>query len=364
MTDGVAATRQANEIEEFVSRMSADDSTAQPTPGTDAVRAFYDRFSDERSKRYAERANPRIEKAIARILPLVREHSTIFEIGCGAGLVAEELMRKACRGSFWGCDISEKAIALAKSRVTSDNAHFRRLDAVAQFADLRSWLPKAVDLVVMVDVIEHLPLDSHAGFFRNLTDVLHSGSAVVLTFPSPHYQQHLRDHNPAELQVVDEIIELPHLQMRAEENGLFVKEYALVDVWLPNQYAHCILKRRVPICSEADEPALAGREIAHLVAPGEKVILVDDDAWSGRLPQELKTLPFIEHAGAYWGTPANDEIAISELERLRETGAKYIVFARPSFWWLDYYAGFQAHLRERYSCILENDRIIVFSLVV
>ena len=342
--------------------MNSGDSPNPRAPNDDEVRAFYDRFSDERTKNYVERANPRIEKAIERILPLVGEDSAVLEIGCGAGLVAEQIARKAGRGSLWGCDISDKAIAIAKSRVKADNVHFRALDAAAQFAELKSWVPQRLDLVVMVDVIEHLPLESHAAFFRNLADILHSESAVVLTFPSPDYQRYLRDYNPAELQIIDESIELLHLHALAVENGLFVKDYALVDVWLPNQYVHCVLKQHRPIPSETAELTLAADEIAKLVAPDLRIILVDDGAWAGLLPSERKTFPFIERDGVYWGPPADDEVAVRELERLREAGAKYIIFARPSFWWLDHYANFHSYLRENYSCVFKNEQMIAFRL--
>jgi hypothetical protein len=50
------------------------------------------------------------------------------------------------------------------------------------------------------------------------------------------------------------------------------------------------------------------------------------------------------------------------LERLRLAGARYLVVAWPSFWWLDFYAEFAQHVRRRYRCSLENSRLVVFDL--
>ena len=54
--------------------------------------------------------------------------------------------------------------------------------------------------------------------------------------------------------------------------------------------------------------------------------------------------------------------AIQELERLREAGAEFIVFAWSTFWWFDYYAGLHRHLRTGFPCLLENDCLAVFDL--
>ena len=55
--------------------------------------------------------------------------------------------------------------------------------------------------------------------------------------------------------------------------------------------------------------------------------------------------------GTYAGHhPADDEVAIAQLERLRERGAKYLVLPASSMWWLDHYERFARHLEDRYAC--------------
>ena len=108
----------------------------------------------------------------------------------------------------------------------------------------------------------------------------------------------------------------------------------------------------------------ARSDLAQLVPDGSSLILVDGDEWGGGaepLPGR-RTLPFLERGGAYWGPPANDETAVSELERLRGAGAAFIAFWWTSFWWLDEYGGFARYLRERFPLILEGDHLVVFDL--
>jgi hypothetical protein len=104
------------------------------------------------------------------------------------------------------------------------------------------------------------------------------------------------------------------------------------------------------------------KEISSLIPPGETFLLVDDDQVGGELFSGRTAWPFLERDGKYWGPPSDDASAICELERLRQLGASFTVFAWPAFWWLDYYAGFHSYLREKHPCVLENDRVVVFDL--
>jgi hypothetical protein len=108
---------------------------------------------------------------------------------------------------------------------------------------------------------------------------------------------------------------------------------------------------------------LTTQDIVGLVPAEESFISVDADRWGiGDFVEGRRRLPFPERDGQYWGPPPDDDAAIREGERLRNSGASFIIFGWPAFWWLDYYAGFHRHLRSTYPCILENDRLVVFDL--
>jgi hypothetical protein len=111
-----------------------------------------------------------------------------------------------------------------------------------------------------------------------------------------------------------------------------------------------------------EQVQLATREIALVIPPGELFILVDEDNWLISASAGRRAIPFLERDGRYWGPPPDDEIAIRELKRLRQSGASFMVFGWPAFWWLDYYAGLRSYLRSRFRCLLENERIVVFDL--
>jgi hypothetical protein len=59
-----------------------------------------------------------------------------------------------------------------------------------------------------------------------------------------------------------------------------------------------------------------------------------------------------EYAGHY---PPNSKEAIAHLEEIRKRGAEYLLFPSTSFWWLDHYREFAAHLEGRYETVLRQE---------
>lgn len=106
----------------------------------------------------------------------------------------------------------------------------------------------------------------------------------------------------------------------------------------------------------------AVQDIDSLIPIEATVILVDDASFGAEAFAGRRTRPFLEREGQYWGPPPDDETAIRELERMRRSGASFMVFGWPAFWWLDYYSGLHDYLNSKFRCILQNSRLIVFDL--
>ena len=105
------------------------------------------------------------------------------------------------------------------------------------------------------------------------------------------------------------------------------------------------------------------KDIKIFVPKKSKMILVDDDQW--QLSDEIagrKIVHFIERENQYWGPPANDDQAIQEIKNQVKEKAGFIFFTWPVFWWLDYYKGMSAWLREKHECVIENERLVGFKL--
>lgn len=113
---------------------------------------------------------------------------------------------------------------------------------------------------------------------------------------------------------------------------------------------------------EAHRLILAREELRSLIPLDASFILIDDGQWLEELSAPGHPIPFLERDGEYWGPPSDDHEAIREVDRLFRRGARFVVFARPSFWFLKYYSGLHRHLRTNHVCVLENDRVVVFEL--
>jgi SAM-dependent methyltransferase len=100
---------------------------------------------------------------VDHILPMLKRHhlepSTVCEVGCGAGEVLRLLqqhMSDTC--TFWGYDISPQAIEMCKERA-NERLHFK-------LADLRREQDAFFDLILILDVLEHL--EDYFSFLRDL----------------------------------------------------------------------------------------------------------------------------------------------------------------------------------------------------
>lgn len=107
----------------------------------------------------------------------------------------------------------------------------------------------------------------------------------------------------------------------------------------------------------------AESDLAAVIPPDATVILLDQEALREYLTSEYRILPFLEREGVFWGLPPDDATAVRELERLRvDRDAHFLTVASPSFWCLEHYVGFAAHLRSRYPCLLTSERMLIFDL--
>lgn len=114
--------------------------------------------------------------------------------------------------------------------------------------------------------------------------------------------------------------------------------------------------------------AALAKDLVEVLPAGAHYLLVDEGSWSGKdhkgvvLTADHHPRPFLEREGEYWGRPADDGSAITEVELARDAGAEFIVFPWFTFWWLDYYEEFSSHLRQSFRCILANDLLVVFDM--
>jgi glycosyltransferase involved in cell wall biosynthesis len=107
----------------------------------------------------------------------------------------------------------------------------------------------------------------------------------------------------------------------------------------------------------------ATQDLGAFISPETSYLLADEAKWQNRdLALPGRPVPFPEKDGQFGGNPPDDETAVREFERLRQSRPSFMVFGWPAFWWLDYYTGLARHLRSQFPCLLASEHVIVFDL--
>jgi len=240
-------------------------SPARAAVPADAVRAFYDQHVVDKVADFVD-GNRRVDAAWDTIQqwapPAPR---AILEVGCGFGQITWRLATRWPDAQVTGFDISPRSIELAGKVFQRDNLMFAagQLEAVSH--------PSGYDLIVLVDVYEHIAVVDRPAFQASLNRLLAPAGRLVLTFPTPAHQRLLRANYPDRLQPVDVDIEMAALQELAIATEARLVMFSERDVWTSGDYAHAALGRDA-----------TGRPVERVIRPAPRPI---DRAW-----RKLRTL--------------------------------------------------------------------------
>ena len=294
----------------------------------------------------------------------------VMEIGCGFGRITKRLAETWPDADITALDLSPEQLANAR-RYCGDNPRVR----FEQYDFYSSQpLPSGdYDAVVAIEVFLHHPPQFVVPLFKRLADAAQHIASLDWSedWPGP-LPEHVWVHDYpklfAEAGLNCATFALPE-KVDGKQQKLFIAARELSKEL--RQVEHQFSERTRAASSSdgqiggdwTEQLRLATTELIGLIPAGAGFILVDDAQW-GKVRElaPYRVTPFLEKNGCYWGPPANDDEAIRELERLNKDGASHIVFAWPSFWWLEHYAGLRRYLRAFFLCVLENERLVVFRL--
>lgn len=189
------------------------------------VSAFYDEFVDRQAR---VGVNRRHEAIVAWLLRFgLRPDDSVLELGCGVGTVTELVSKELPRGSILGVDLSPRSIATAKQRLAShENVSFLAADVVEVGVDGQ------FDVVLLPDVIEHIPLEQHDALFARVASWVKPNGFVLLHYPNPHHLEWCHANNPENLQIIDQPIHADVLLANAYRHGLYLSYYERYSIWI------------------------------------------------------------------------------------------------------------------------------------
>lgn len=191
-----------------------------------SIAGFYDDYVD---RQVAVGINDR-HRSILRLLirfGLARD-ARVLELGAGVGTLTELLAgHLSPAGSLVAVDLSPKSVEVARKRLTDYN----NVELIAGDA-LLVELPGTFDVIVLPDVIEHIPLETHSALFSRVSSSLRDTGFVLVHYPNPHHLEWVRRQRPDRLQIVDQSIHANALLSNAYPAGLYLDYYERYSIWV------------------------------------------------------------------------------------------------------------------------------------
>lgn len=190
---------------------------------TEEVVEFYDEFANYQQKSGINDRHAQIFKWLKKF-GLKSNHS-VFEVGCGSGQLTQLISEFCSKGQVIGVDISPGNIKMAQQRL----AKFHHTQ-VSVSDVTRDPLTGAFDMIVMPDVMEHIPVDLHPNVFQAIMKVLKPSGKLIIHIPHPRYLDFVRTNQPEKLQIIDQSLSAGRLISDAEDAGLhlaYFKSYPL-----------------------------------------------------------------------------------------------------------------------------------------
>lgn len=203
------------------------------------AKQFYDNFVDKLLNDYLK-GNKRIEEAILFSLQNIENYGrNILDIGCGIGWSSHEFFRNNKDSSVHGIDLSYNLIKTADKLFSNPNLSFQVLNITKdkfQFA-------KKFNVIVMLDVYEHIQKKSRGKFHESLKEILEENFKLILTCPTVFHQNFLRKNKPDGLQPVDEDISIKEVLNIADDLNANVSSFNYRSIWHRHDYFHAVIER-------------------------------------------------------------------------------------------------------------------------
>ncbi len=198
---------------------------------------FYDHFI---TRQIASGINDRIFRFYRKVYRLgLRKKSSVLEIGCGIGALTFLLCKKIPYGNIEAVDISPKSIAFAQQFIQRKNLHCSVSDILGYETHQKNF-----DFILMPDVLEHIPVESHSLLFQRIVSWMHENSLLIINLPNPEYIRHDQKYHPEQLQETDQPVYLSALAAGLEQAGILIHSMETCSVWVQNDYQFIVAKKQ------------------------------------------------------------------------------------------------------------------------
>lgn len=188
------------------------------------VTSFYDGFAEQQVRTGVNLRHRRIMDWL-RTFGL-RDGMQVLEIGCGVGTQTFLLAEAIPNGTLLANDISPVSVERARERLAGrKNVEF----VVGDIVEL--GVTGTFDMIVLPDVLEHIPLADHGQLLLQLAKLLKADGKIVIHIPSPQLLEFETAHHPEVLQVIDQPLHLHILLPHVAAAGLYLHAAQHYGLW-------------------------------------------------------------------------------------------------------------------------------------
>lgn len=112
------------------------------------------------------------------LIGYVPTNAKILDIGCGSGLFASLIVHFKPTTTVYGFDANKSAINTAQKMVNKNNGFTNSLKF--EYRDARAGMPsETYDVVSMIDVLHHVPMNSHEDVIRAASERVAPGGILL-----------------------------------------------------------------------------------------------------------------------------------------------------------------------------------------
>lgn len=221
------------------------------------VEEFYDQFSVPQFDAGVHRRHEAIYQWLVTFG--MQANSDVLEIGCGVGTVTSLIARYIKNGTLCGVDVSGQSIEKARE-LLKDFKHVEFIKGdIVELSIARKF-----DVIVMPDVIEHIPLENHQALFKKCAGLLKPDGFVLIHIPEPHHLEWMHQHQKEGLQIIDQPIHLAELEKNLSGSNLLIAYMRNYSIWIKgDDYRVIVLKFKEDPqnykLGKSFQPSMAGR---------------------------------------------------------------------------------------------------------
>jgi SAM-dependent methyltransferase len=200
------------------------------------VQSFYDDFA---SQQLQTGVNLRHKRIMGWLLKFgLHDRMRVLEIGCGVGTQTSLLSQALLRGRLVANDISPISVEHARARLAHEgNVEFIIGDIV------QMNVGGEFDMIVLPDVLEHIPLADHGPLFHKLRELIKEDGQIVIHIPSAQYLDWVIEHHPERLQVIDQPLHLNVMLPHITAAGLYLHIAEHYGLWTDGPDAAVLVLR-------------------------------------------------------------------------------------------------------------------------